>query len=210
MTLPDKEVPALTVRELTREEVRRIWRERMRADFPRNELKPLRMIEEALDRGEYLPLGAVPDPDEGNPEAGDPIAAYAFFVTPGDAALFDYLAVRRDLRDSGYGSAFLRALSPTLARFRTVLLESDDPDFAPDEGERAHRLRRLAFYEKNGLTDTGVRAVVFGAAFRILTFPSPSGPPDRKNTAELYRKLYRVFLSEADMERAVRIGCTDR
>ena len=208
--LPTREFTALHVRELTREEVRRVWHERMREDFPRNELKPLRMIEEALDRGEYLPLGASLPPDGAAPEAGDPIAAYAFFVTPGDAALFDYLAVRRDLRDRGYGSAFLRALAPTLSRFRTVLLESDDPDFAPDEGERAHRLRRLAFYEKNGLIDTGVRAVVFGAAFRILTFPSPSGPPDRKNTAELYRKLYRVFLSEADMERAVRISSTDR
>lgn len=210
MTCPDKEIPALTVRELTREEVRRIWRERMQVDFPRNEIKPLRMIERALDRGEYLPLGAVLPTDERTPEAGDPIAAYAFFVTPGDAALFDYLAVRRDLRDRGYGSAFLRALSPILARFRTVLLESDDPDFAPDEGERTHRLRRLAFYAKNGLTDTGVRAVVFGAAFRILTFPAPSGLPDREETAGLYRKLYRVFLSEADMERAVRISNTDR
>ena len=214
MTLTDKEfpareIPSLQVRELTREEVRRIWHERMREDFPRNELKPLRMIEGALDRGEYLPLGASLPTDGADSEAGDRIAAYAFFVTPGDAALFDYLAVRRDLRDKGYGSAFLRSLAPPLARFRTVLLESDDPDFAPDEGERAHRLSRLAFYEKNGLMDTGVRASVFGAAYRILVFPGQTGMPDREDTAKLYKELYRTFLPNPVLERMVRITSTD-
>ena len=137
-------LPSVYVRELTREEVRLLYRERMKDDFPKNELKPLSMMEAAMDRGNYLTLGAF------LPEQTDP-AAYAYFVTPGDAALFDYLAVRRDLRDCGVGSAFLRSLCPTLARFRPVLLESDDPDHAPDKGERTRRLRRLAFYERNGL-----------------------------------------------------------
>lgn len=192
---------SVRVRELTREEVRRLYRERMKDDFPKNELKPLSMMEAAMDRGDYLTLGAFP-PDQTDP------AAYAFFVTPGDAALFDYLAVRQDLRDCGVGSAFLRALGPTLARFRPVLLESDDPDHAPDEGERTRRLRRLAFYERNGLIDTGVRGCVFGADFRILVFPSPSDAPipEPEDTARLYRGLYRTFLPEPVLNRAVRIS----
>ena len=200
-------VPALHVRELTLEELRRIWLERMPEDFPANELKPLSVIEAVFDRDEYLPLGAfIAPPDPCGTDAADAVAAYAFFATPGNIALFDYLAVRRDLRDRGVGSAFLRALSPTLARFRTVLLESDDPDRAPDAGERDHRLRRLAFYEKNGLTDTGVRANVFGADFRILAFPSSADPPDREETATLYRELYRTFMPESVLKRAVRIS----
>ena len=194
---------AVSVRELTREEVRRLYRERMKDDFPANELKPLSMLEKAMDRGDYLTLGAfIPD----RPDSGP--AAYAFFAAPGDAALFDYLAVRRDLRDCGVGSAFLRALSPTLDRFRTVLLESDDPDSAAEEGERTRRLRRLAFYERNGLRDTGVRGSVFGADYRILVFPSPSGAPlpEPEDTARLYRDLYRTFLPEPVLNRAVRIS----
>ena len=196
-------LPSVSVRELTREEVRLLYREHMKDDFPKNELKPLSMMEAALDRGDYLTLGAfLTDPPDPSP------AAYAFFVTPGDAALFDYLAVRRDLRDCGVGSAFLRSLGPTLARFRPVLLESDDPDHAPNEGERTRRLRRLAFYERNGLIDTGVRGWAFGADYRILVFPSPSGAPipEPEDTARLYRDLYRTFLPEPVLNRAVRVS----
>lgn len=179
--------PAFAVRDLTRAEVRRIWKERMHFDFPANELKPLSMIEKSIDAGSYRTIGA---------DDGEDIAAYAFLVTMGDAALFDYLAVRRDLRDRGCGSAFLKALSPTLSAFRVVLLESDDPDFAPDEKERGVRNRRIAFYERNGLIDTGMRTTVFGADYRVLAFPSGAPLPDTVETALLYRSLYARVLPD--------------
>ena len=155
-----------SVRLLTSGEIRTVYRERMTRDFPPDELKPLRMIERAIRRREYRCYGGF---------YGDDLAAYAFFATIRENGrtvwLFDYLAVDEPRRDRGVGSAFLQTLRrDILPEADIVLLEIDDPSFAEGE-EREHRLRREAFYLRNGLIDTGLRACVFGVDFRILEVP---------------------------------------
>lgn len=157
--------------------------------FPENELKPLRMIEGALKRGEYVCYGAL---------AGDDIQAVAFFVRieagGGRLMLFDYLAVREDLRCQGLGGRFLRALiDGPLKGQGTVLLEVDEPSRADTPEERALRVRRLHFYLRNGLHDTAVLATVYGAAYRILTLPG-SGALTPEEVRGLYAELYHAIL----------------
>ena len=157
--------------------------------FPENELKPIRRIEAAVRRGEYLCCGAVAE--------GDVLGA-AFFVRIRRGGrtlmLFDYLVVRPDLRCRGIGGAFLRALIEGPLRGADVaLLEVDDPDRADKPEERALRRRRLAFYLRNGLYDTGARATVYDAAFRILALPGGDViPPEQAR--EMYAALYRTIL----------------
>lgn len=172
---------------LTLLQLREIYEQRMVEDFPPDELKPLWMIERALDEGRYSCFGWF---------EGREILAYALFVRLGRTALFDYYAVRRDLRDSGVGSRFIRALiEGPLAGMDCVLLEVDDPDEAPDERELDVRERRLRFYMRNGLRDTGARATVFGVAFRILALPV--GPmPGPEAARRVYSELYRAMLPE--------------
>ena len=86
---------------LPADRVRQLYTERLREDFPPDELKPLSAIEEMLCRGRYVCYGAAD---------GDEILAYAFFVKNGKNALADYFAVRRDLRDRGIGSRFIGEL----------------------------------------------------------------------------------------------------
>ena len=181
---------------LTLPQVRRLHRERMRKDFPPDELKPLGMIEKALASGGYLCLGAV--------EAGE-ILAYAFFVLLGQTALVDYLAVRENLRDRGIGTRFLRKLMvEQLTDFDCVLLEVDDPAAAPNAAERAHRLRRLRFYLGCGLRETGVSATVWGVEYRILALPvGEDASPAR--VSEVYAALYRAVLPSRFYESKVRI-----
>ena len=50
-----------------------------------------------------------------------------------------------------------------------LILEVDDPDFAPDEKELAIRNRRNAFYHRAALRETRVRVQLFGARYRIFT-----------------------------------------
>ena len=182
-----------TIHELSLSQVRALYAERLTRDFPKNELKPLRTIESALARGEYACLGAV--------AAGGDIMAYAFFAALSDAqgryALLDYYAVREDARDQGLGGAFLRALTAGPLRTLTcALVEIDDPDAAPDPRELETRLRRQRFYARNGLRDTGVRARVYGADFRILTMPLPDRPdaPGAEEVRRRYAALYRAML----------------
>ena len=146
------------------------------------------MIERAIRRGEYRCYG-------GFDSVG--LAAYAFFVTireNGQAVwLFDYLAVDRERRDQGVGSAFLQALrQEVLPEADMVLLEIDDPAAAEGE-ELAHRLRREAFYVRNGLIDTGITAQVFGADFRLLEIPV-HGTHAKEACRTGYDAIYRRLL----------------
>ena len=80
------------VRELFLDQIRALYRKRLKADFPKDELKPLIVIERAHARGGYVCYGALDRED---------ILAYAFFVKQGGLALLDYYAVRGDLRGRG-------------------------------------------------------------------------------------------------------------
>ena len=190
---------SLTVRPLVQDEMVSIYRERMVHDFPTSELKPLMAIQRALRRGEYRSYGAVD---------ADGIAAYAFFVTAriqGKSVwLFDYYAVEKTRRDQGIGSMFLRRLQEqVLPEADLVLLEIDNPD-AAQGGEKALRLRREAFYLRNGLRDTGVRAVVFQVSYRILEVPVHRAHAEEE-AGEMYRELYRQMLPAPLFRRMIQI-----
>ena len=176
------------VEKLTLEQVRDAYAGLIVPAFPENELKPLRRIEAALRRGAYLCYGAVAE--------GDVLGA-AFFARTGRGdrglMLFDYLVIRPDLRCRGIGGAFLRALiDGPLRDAGAVLLEVDDPDRADEPGERALRRRRLAFYLRNGLYDTGARATVYDVAFRILALPGGE-TISPEQARDMYAALYRAI-----------------
>ena len=179
----------LTIQLLTLPEIRTLYKERMVHDFPADELKPLTMIERAVKRGEYRCYGGL---------EGGAIAAYAFFVTIRDEGrtiwLFDYLAVDEARRDRGIGSVFLRALGrDVLPEAEMVLLEIDDPAFA-DGAEREHRLRRIRFYRRAGGQRTGVRLMLFGCDYEIMTMGLPAAAAGSVRSS--MERLYHSFLSE--------------
>ena len=185
-------MPDFQIVNLTLEQVRKVYPEQMVPAFPVDELKPLKMIEQALARGEYLCLGAA---------NGDEVLAIAFFVRivreGRTLMLFDYFAVREDLRDRGLGGRFLRGLiaEPFIADADAVLLEVDEPDAADTPQELDTRSRRLAFYLRNGLRDTGEHAHVYGVTYRLLTLPTGGAltPDEVRGT---YAALYHSFLPD--------------
>ena len=93
------------LKELSREEMRRLYDERMQEDFPPAELKPWKRIEEMLSGGIYFAYGFCEE---------ERITAYAFFVVQGASVLLDYYAVSREARGRGIGSRFLRLLKEEL------------------------------------------------------------------------------------------------
>ncbi len=185
---------------LNAEEIREIYHHRMVKDFPRNERKSLGRIQAALRRGAYRCLGL---------RDGGEILAYAFFVILNRDGrqdwLFDYFAVREDLRGTGIGSVCLQALSAgCLQSADSVLLEVDDPAAAEPGAERTIRERRQHFYLRNGLRETSVRAKVFGADYVLLELPVHSAHSPRA-AAALYEDLYRSILPAPLYERMVRV-----
>ncbi len=181
---------------LTLPEIRDVYRHQLIRDFPEDEVKPLARIERALKRGEYCCFGI---------RDGKDILAYAFFVAAADGYLFDYFAVREDLRGTGIGSAFLKELGNRYLRNAScVLLEVDDPDSAESGEERAACERRIRFYLKNGMRDTGARARTFGVDYRILEYPAGE-VHSREEAGEIYSRIYRSFLPESLFRRNVKI-----
>ena len=186
----------MEIRELTGEQIRRVYTERITRDFAPDEVKPLSRIEEALAAGHYACRGAF---------GGDGLLAYAFFVVDGSRALLDYLAVREDLRGKGIGGAFLRAMADWMTRrFDSVLLESEDPDYARSDHARRVMERRIGFYLRNGLAETGVTSSVWRVRYRVLSFPVGK-KLSAGETREVYRALYRALLPEELYETMVRV-----
>ena len=195
---------AFTVETLSLPQIRALYHERMTRDFPQDELKPLAMIEKALARGEYVCYGAVSEED---------ILAYAYFVklkqNEKPYALFDYYAVRQDIRGQGVGSQFIQALiAGPLREMDCVLLEVDDPVCAQTQEEAEIRNRRLAFYLRNGLRDADVKATVYGVQFKILTLPVGSAL-SREEVRKKYAALYRALLPAALFQEKVFIHNDD-
>ena len=182
--------------QLTNKQIRTIYLERIKKDFAPDEIKPLSRIRKALAEGNYACYGAF---------EGEQITAYAFFVLNGRCALVDYLAVREDLRGQGTGSRFLQLMmSGLMQQFDCVLLESEDPDFAEAEEEKDIRNRRLRFYLRNGLTDTGVTAFVWHGHYRILALPVGKALfPD--NVREIYSDIYHIIFPKIIYDRMVQL-----
>lgn len=183
-----------TVRALTDSEIAENYEQRMKRDFPPNELKPLRMIREGLSRGTYQCLGMF---------SGDTLLAYACLLKNGRVLLLDYFAVDAAMRGQGIGTAFLAHLRGHV-QTDCIVIESENPAYAESAAERETQQRRLRFYFAGGCADSGLRAHVFGAEYCILQLPVQQeiSADTLKNE---YTALYRAILPEERFLRHIRL-----
>ena len=185
----------LTLRTLDDAQVRMLYEQRMRRDFPASELKHLSSILNMCEKGVYDVLGAY---------QGDVLAAYALMYRD-DAArvvLLDYLAVDEPLRGRGIGSKLLAQLKEYYAGSSDVLLiECERPKAAPDETEAR---RRISFYTHAGAVLTQVRIWLFEVEYSILALPCGECLPQR-DWAQQMLSLYQQMLPKTLYERNVRL-----
>ncbi len=180
---------------LTERDLRKTYRRHVRFDFPKSERKPLKYMLMALREGTYEPFGLF---EEGK------LLAYGFFVTTGKHRLLDYLATVRDKRGMGFGSKFLSMLRETLTEAESVVAEAENPDFAENEADRALRLRRLAFYGRNGFSDTTVRSTTFGVEYVVIELDL-HGLHTPDEVRDIFRAHYRTVLPEDLFEKTIRV-----
>lgn len=171
---------------LSREQVEKIYSQRLVIDFPKDELKPLDIILNAMDKGKYIPLGLFD-------ESG--IIGYAFIIKRGTAYMLDYLAVYPEHRCSGVGSKMIELIIDYLEDAKGIFAEVEDPDYAQDAGSKDIQIRRMNFYFRNGCIDTGLKVKAFGVPFRIIKFGG-GFVEDLDDLWELYRIFYRCVFSD--------------
>lgn len=171
---------------LSKEQVSKIYKERMVNDFPPLERKPLPILHAHIDSGRYECLGL---------EDGGQILGYAYFYRVENIYLFDYLAIEESIRDKGIGSIFLGKLNEYLKDAESVIGEVEDFEKAINEVAKAEQLRRYNFYLKNGFHDTEVTVSLYGVNYRILEAKT-NIIHDSDYIRKAYSKIYKTMLSK--------------
>ena len=185
----------MKARLLSLTECEQIYKERMVKDFPADELKPLASIVRMVQEGFYKTWGFYEN---------DSLAAYAFLCDDTEAhfSLLDYYAVNASLRGRGYGQEALSLLRKQYENYAGLIIESENPDFAKDEEDGNIRKRRIHFYEKCGLTVSGVRGRAFGVEYKILYAACNEIASDeaiQKALAEIYRRMLPEEIYEKEV-----------
>ena len=171
------------MRSLSYEEFEALYQERIMADFPRMERRPLSAIRRLYGRGRYVCLVLE---EEG-------LAAYATFLC-GDAigsVLLDYFAVDKARRGGGVGGRFFSMLAGYWPGKDGILLECERPGGAPSEAEQTIRRRRIAFYTRGGAEETPLRWRAFGVDYNVLWLPIRAAAAQADLAGDLMA-LYRL------------------
>lgn len=173
----------------------------MGKQFHPGELKSLVHINNMCRRGRYSAYGLWD---------GDELIAYALLGNTADGRkhLLDYYAVLPQYQDQGWGSRFLGMLREAL-KGDAILLEVEDPDYAPDEAERAHWQRRIRFYEKNDCRHTGVKLNLYGFDYTLMQLPQKMCLSDGE-VRRAMEEIYHTFSPPKMYEENVRFREPDR
>ena len=96
---------------------------------------------------------------------GEIFCGFYSTLTFGNITHILFLAVDDTRRGCGYGSAILKLISHRYAQNRIILdIEAEDSTASNNE----QRIRRKAFYEKNGYTESGIEYRWRGVPYKIL------------------------------------------
>lgn len=183
------------IKNLSIEEIASLYKNRIRADFPRRERRPLFLIRKLYAEGRYACLAL---------EEGGDIAAYATFLCDGEVSgvLLDYFAVDERLRGNGVGSRFFAMLPAHWQEKGGILLECERPGAAKNEAEKKNRERRIAFYRRGGAQEVALRWRAFGVDYNVLWRPicTPAAQADAAGdlvalyTLSMPAALARLFM----------------
>ncbi len=184
----------LTLAVLNEKEAKNIYDSYMKTDFPKDELKPFEMIRGHMSNGIYICLGIY---------KSDTFIGYAFCLTDTDsnAVLLDYFAVLKEYRGIGIGSSALKKVCQYFTEelsFSALILESENPDFPKDESDKETRIRRISFYERNGMYLQGFTTDLYGVKYCIFSYP-------KTDAKEALVSLYKKMLPKKLFEQRLRI-----
>ena len=110
---------------------------------------------------------------------GEVFVGLADVVERTDLVYLFFLAVEDDRRDQGYGSAILSGLKKRYDGKTIFLLAEEHDESSPTYEDR---LRRFAFYERNGFLTKRERVLDYGVWYEILYTPNPVTASEFKET----------------------------
>lgn len=131
--------------------------------FPKSEKKPFGMMTAKQKEGLYEIL-AIED-ERGN------FCGLAIMILAGGLVLLDYFAIDPRCQGSGMGSAALLELRERYGSDKIVVEIERTTGAEAEAAENAReRIRRKAFYLRNGMVPVGFLVNLFGVEMEVLTF----------------------------------------
>ena len=155
--------------------IRRLYR----ISFPKCERKPFRVILEKQAEGSVEIIFVRNEENK--------LLGFAITAIYKDLVLVDYLAVSPKFQSLGIGSGILAGMKEYY-RGKRIFLEIEDPEEPCDN--RSDRIRRRAFYQKNGFSEAGFKVWLFGIKMPVLI-------ADGALNFEEYHELYDEVFSPA-------------
>lgn len=174
-------------------EMKKVYETMLCRHFPADEVKPFRYVERWYQEGRYMGYGLYQMDESGNPVGTCLAYAWLCCMKAEKWALLDYYAVEESLRGQGTGSWFLKQILENYTDGMPVIIEVENPDEldefdeAQKAQEKAKRLRRVAFYVRNGVRETKLSATVFHVPYRIMVYlPKHMIKENAADTEELF------------------------
>lgn len=195
------------IKQLNLKEILDIYETEAVKHFPQDELKPSAAIVQLFQAGAYEGLALYKRSNEAETGEQTALAGYALFakVPETDILLLDYFAVLEDFRSCGAGSLFLALMKAYYKDRKAILIETELVEKARDEEDRALRMRRNAFYERNGCRGSSVRSRLFSVDFGIYVMPLNVAFSDQQVYDGL-EAIYRYMFMDKAYEKYVWIG----
>ncbi len=173
----------MTIKKLNILELIKIYYFSMRREFPGAELAPLIILVWNLLRDKHPYYGLYEE---------NTLIAYALLFqqeNKNGSILLQYFAVWPDKRGKGVGTKMLTFLCERYAG-NGILIEVENPKYAPDEQHLAMMQRRIRFYQDNGFSGTDVEVSLFGTEYQIMIYPGK-----RSDDTVVRREMDAVYTS---------------
>lgn len=176
---------------LNKDELVRLYDDRMRLDFPKSELKPLKAMLRLMDMGMYEPLLVL----DGGQAVG---YAMIWLAEERSGVLLEYLGVFPERRNGGLGAKILDLLTE---RYGGLFGEAEAPT-SDDPAENDLRRRRIGFYERCGFRVLNYECALFGVHFKCLY---RGREMDDSRVLAVHRGIYARYFSPVHFERFIQI-----
>lgn len=178
----------ILIKELSNDAISSTFQSSMQKDFPVEELKPLEFIMKLKERDLYLCYGLYEETT---------LCGYAFLCKSKEkkCLLLDYLAIFDQYRSSGFGSLFLNKLKENCSDYDGIILEVESTSLDLPNNILETRMRRISFYERNGVFKTIYSAIVREVLFDIMYLPCKKNL-EELNVLEEIKVLYTSMFSK--------------
>ena len=114
-----------------------------------------------------------------------------------DVAYLSYICVEPALQDQGYGTEILKSVMDEYHDCRIVI---DIEESYRDDPDKEDRLRRRAFYIRNGFETTEMYYVFYGVEYELLSWNGTISWEDWQKTIHKHWGKFAVFARKGKTE----------